>query len=288
MQRKKEMRNIVDAIIEIVEAPKYRLKEYSESHNRANQMGTALEEYVKDLFAGTVGEKDPGKRNQKLSETFCYLGNQNNPPDSMLKNEGDAIEVKKIESSNAALPLNSSYPKAKLYSDSKMINNACRTCEHWTERDMLYVVGVLKDNMLESLVFLYGDLYCADRDVYERIRNCIREGILAIPDIEFADTKEFGRVNRVDPLGITSLRIRGMWQIDNPFLVFDYLYRRNNDKTFNFVAVMSEEKAASLQNFSKLEELQRENENFCISDGKVKDPNNPAVLLNVKLITYSV
>lgn len=154
------MRNIVDAIIEIVEAPKYRLKEYSESHNRANQMGTALEEYVKDLFAGTVGEKDPGKRNQKLSETFCYLGNQNNPPDSMLKNEGDAIEVKKIESSNAALPLNSSYPKAKLYSDSKMINNACRTCEHWTERDMLYVVGVLKDNMLESLVFLYGDLYC--------------------------------------------------------------------------------------------------------------------------------
>jgi len=90
------MRNIVDAIIEIVNAPQYRLKEYAESHNRANQMGAALEEYVKDLFAGTVNETDLNKRNQKISESFCYLGNQNNPPDSMLKNGEVAIEVKKI------------------------------------------------------------------------------------------------------------------------------------------------------------------------------------------------
>ena len=30
----------------------------------------------------------------------------------------------------------------------------------------------------------------------------------------FAETKELGRVNQVDPLGITNLRIRGMWQIE--------------------------------------------------------------------------
>lgn len=105
------MRNIVDAIIEVVKSPKYELEAYSISHNRANQMGAALEDYIKDIFAGTVDETDLNVRNRLISETFCYLGNPNNPPDSMLKNGGDAIEVKKIEAPNAALALNSSYPK---------------------------------------------------------------------------------------------------------------------------------------------------------------------------------
>lgn len=282
------MRNIVDAIIEIVNAPQYRLKEYSESHNRANQMGVALEEYVKDLFAGTVSETDVNKRNQIISESFCYLGNQNNPPDSMLKNGGDAIEVKKIESSNSALALNSSYPKAKLYSNSEMINRTCRSCEPWEVRDMLYVVGVLNGEMLTSLAFVYGDEYCADKEIYERIKKKLKEGILSIPNVEFADTKELGRVNRVDPLGITSLRIRGMWQIDNPFVVFNYLYDRNSNKKFNFLAIINDEKATSLENFWMLEKLQQEKRGFNISSVQIKNPNNPAILRSVKLITYTI
>ena len=282
------MRNIVDAIIEIVNAPQYMLKEYYDSNNRANQMGAALEEYVKDLFAGTVNETDINKRNRKISETFSYLGNQHNPPDSMLKNGGDAIEVKKIESPNAALPLNSSYPKAKLYSASEMINTACRMCEPWAMRDMLYVTGVLEREMLTSLAFVYGDEYCAGKETYERIRKKLKEGILTIPDVEFSDTKELGRVNRVDPLCITSLRIRGMWTIENPFTVFDYLYRRDVSKKFNFFAIIGENKAASLKNFGDLEKLQQEKKGFCISNAQIKSPDNPAILRNVKLITYSL
>ena len=288
VQIMKNMRNIVDAIIEIVNAPQYRLKEYAESHNRANQMGAALEEYVKYLFAGTVNETDLNKRNQKISESFCYLGNQNNPPDSMLKNGGVAIEVKKIESPNSALALNSSYPKAKLYSDCEMINRACRFCEPWEVRDMLYVVGVLNGEVLTSLAFVYGDEYCADKEIYERIKKKLKEGILSIPNVEFADTKELGRVNRVDPLGITSLRIRGMWQIDNPFVVFNYLYRRDSDKKFNFLAIINEKKAASLDNFWMLEKLQQEKKDFSISNAQIKNPNNPAILQSVKLITYTI
>lgn len=56
-------RNIIDAIIEIVKSPQYKLKEYSTSHNRANAMGEALEEYIKDAFAGTIGESDAEIRN---------------------------------------------------------------------------------------------------------------------------------------------------------------------------------------------------------------------------------
>ena len=50
------------------------------------------------------------ERMERLSKEFSYLGNTNNPPDMMLRS-GDAIEVKKIESSTSALALNSSATK---------------------------------------------------------------------------------------------------------------------------------------------------------------------------------
>lgn len=282
------MRNIIDAIIEVVKAPQYKLKEYSVSHNRANQMGYALEDYVKDLFAGTVGETDLKRRNLKISETFSYVGNQNNPPDCMLKMGSDAIEIKKIESPNSTLPLNSSYPKAKLYSDSKMITKECKNCETWTVRDMIYIVGVLNGDELKSLALVYGCDYCAEKEIYERIKNTMKTGVESIQGVEFADTKELGRINRVDPLGITSLRVRGMWLIENPFVVFKYLYQRDNNKAFNLMAIINEEKLNALGNFELLEKLAYEKDNLNILDTQIKNPNNPAVLHNVKLITYTI
>ena len=281
------MSNIINAIIEVVKAPKHKLKEYSTSHNRANQMGAALEDYVKDIFAGTVDESDIKVRNRKISEVFAYLGNQNNPPDSMLKNGGAAIEVKKIESPNSALALNSSYPKAKLFSDSTMISAACRDCEEWTERDMIYAVGVLNGDNLRSLALVYGEDYCADKKTYERIRAAIKTGVEQIQCLEFAETNELGRVNRVDPLGITYLRVRGMWHIENPFKVFDYLYERDNTMDFNFMAIINEDKLASLDNFAELEQLAETTPALIISDEEIKDPNNPCNLRKVKLITFT-
>ena len=110
------MNNIISAIINLVENPKIKLIRKGSSHNQANYMGEALEEYIKDLFANTVSLEDGQVRNIALGMTFSYLGNQNNPPDAMLHG-GDAIEIKKIENKNSALALNSSYPKAKLFSD---------------------------------------------------------------------------------------------------------------------------------------------------------------------------
>lgn len=69
------MSNLIDAIINLVNAPKYELRTYSINHNRANAMGDALEEYVRDIFANTVSEKSIEKRNIKISETFSYIGN---------------------------------------------------------------------------------------------------------------------------------------------------------------------------------------------------------------------
>ena len=82
--------------------------------NRVNQMGAALEDYVKNAFADCIG-KDQRTINSQRNSTFSYLGNNTNPPDAMLKGS-DAIEIKKVESAKNTLQLNSSCPKNKLYS----------------------------------------------------------------------------------------------------------------------------------------------------------------------------
>lgn len=281
------MRNIIDAICDIINSPKSLFRDYPQGHNRANSMGGALEEYIKDVFAGTVNINDINIRDKKLSDTFSYLGNQNNPPDSIIKG-GIAIEVKKIESNDSGLALNSSYPKAKLFLDSTMISNACRGCEVWNEKDMLYCVGVVKDANLKSLALIYGEDYCADKETYEKIKTTIKSGVESISNVEFAETKELGRVNRVDPLGITYLRIRGMWGIDNPFKVFGSLFQRDHTKDFNFMAIINEVQFIKLHNTHKLDELVNIYPSFEMKNVTIKDPNNPAKLKNAKLITYKI
>ena len=283
----KNNKNIIDAIINIVKNPILELKEYSISHNRANSMGEALEEYIKDVFSGTLFEKDENKRMEIISEVFSYLGNTNNPPDSILRG-GDAIEVKKIENKSSSLALNSSYPKAKLYSNSSMITDACRSCEKLEEKDIIYTIGTCEKNKLTSLIFVYGEDYAAENKIYENVKNKIKLGIETINDLEFSETNEIGRVNRVDPLGITYFRIRGMWGIENPVKVFDYIYKRDDSKQFNFMALINEDKYLSFSNTKELEDLEKENKNLEIKDVRIKNPNNPAQLKKAKLITFKI
>lgn len=278
-------RNIIDAIIEIVSNNHYNVKAYAVANNRANAEGDALEDYIKDVFAGTLHYTDIQRRDEQLSRCFSYLGNTNNPPDIMIKC-GDAIEVKKITKITSGLALNSSYPKAKLYSNSRMINKACRECEEWTEKDMLYAVGVVNRGYLKSLMFVYGCDYCADKETYERIYDAVKHGVKSIEGVELGQTKELGRVNRVDPLGITYMRMRGMWHIENPFKVFSSYYNIEN-ADFNFVAIINEQKYNSFENRVELEQLQKDNSNLKIADVRIKNPNNPAELKNAKVITYA-
>ena len=283
----KNDKNIIDAIINIVKNPILELKEYSISHNRANSMGEALEESIKDIFSGTLFETDKNKRMEIISEVFSYLGNTNNPPDSILR-DGDAIEVKKIENKSSSLALNSSYPKAKLYSNSSMITDACRNCEEWKEKDIIYAIGTCEKNKLTSLIFVYGEDYAAENKIYENVKNKIKFGIETINGLEFSETNEIGRVNRVDPLGITYFRIRGMWGIENPIKVFDYIYERDNTKQFNFMALINDDKYNSFFNREELENLEKENKYLEIRNVKIKNPNNPAQLRSAKLITFKI
>jgi hypothetical protein len=285
--------NILIAISNIVLDDTFELKSFYENRNRANSMGKALEEYIKDIFGGTKAENNEGKRLEILEETFSYMGNQNNPPDSIIRG-GDAIEVKKIESYGSSIALNSSYPKAKLYSNSPMITTTCRECEKWEEKDIIYVVGVVpkingeEGKKLRSLVMVYGEDYAADCSIYEKIKNVIREGIISIPNVEFSETKELGRVNKVDPLGITYLRIRGMWGIDNPMNVFNYIKQINTENEFELIVIINERKYLSFpeEERKKFEDLLNKVTKLEMKDVKIKDPNNPAQLKKAKLITF--
>ncbi len=97
----------------------------------------------------------------------------------MLKNS-DAIEVKKLQSKNSAIALKSSYPKAKLYANSPMITKACRECEEWSEKDIIYTIGYTTNTHLNSLWMIYSDCFCADKETYERIKETISSGINSI------------------------------------------------------------------------------------------------------------
>ncbi|MBQ8742514.1 MAG: NgoPII family restriction endonuclease [Clostridia bacterium] len=279
------MSNILKAILNIYRCPIYNTRNHYKSNNRANSMGDALELFVKDSFSNSyeLSEEDAIKAHAK---TFSYLGNQNNPPDAILK-ASDAIEVKKIESSSSELALNSSYPKSKLHRDSPMLTASCRGCDggKWEQKDIIYAVGVINKETIKQLCFVYGEDYAATREIYENLRAQIKKGVLEIPDIEFAETRELGRVNRIDPLGITYLRMRGMWHIQNPFHTFNYIYEFNKEATFNFLAIINEKKYAS---FPKEDRNRLEEEaGIKIVEKNIKNPNNPALLKKVKVITFS-
>ena len=285
-------RNIIDAIITIIQQPSHKLVKYTSSGrntNRMNVMGDPLEEYVKNMFADTFGVTDPIDRMKSISQTFSYLGNDSTPPDGMLKggNMGDAIEVKKTNSFGG-IQLNSSHPKSKLLSTSTMITNECRTCEDWTERDMIYVMGQVSNDSVKTLCMVYGMDYCANNSVYESLKDKVTNGIRNIPDIRWADrTEELGRVNMVDPLGITYLRVRGMWFIQHPIRVFDYIYDLDKSKEFNLMVLINEDKISQFNNFEKLVDMIQTYPSLEIKDVQIKNPNNPAQVRNAKLITYS-
>lgn len=269
--------NILKALANLRQVTNFSLPAHYGSANRMNSMGVALEHFIKDAFCSSLGIRNVAAKEREYSHYLSYIGNANNPPDFMIRG-GDAVEVKKIGSSNSGLALNSSYPKNKLHRDNPLITDACRRCEEWEVRDIIYAVGVVGRSSIKSLWFVYGDCYAADRSVYEGTRSRIISGINSIEGIEFSQTRELGRVNRVDPLGITYLRIRGMWGIENPMKVFDYL--ETGRRTPAIVALMRREKYLSFPEEDRTA-LERQN---VVSDVRIKDPDNPAAYLDAKII----
>jgi len=280
--------DILAAIKNIVDFRSNDLRSYSTNYLiRVNAVGEQLEFYFRDAICGSFKLPHQGKDARHRS-VFSLLGNQNNPPDMIIRG-GDAFEIKKIQSLRTSIALNSSPPKDRLHRNDPMVTKACRNCEggSWDAKDIFYVVGCARNGRIKYLFMVQGRCYAAEREVYDRIASNLKSGIensIQSEGIEgISRTVELGRVNRVDPLGITNLRIRGMWMIENPVRVFSYIYTLNATKSFSLAALMTKNKfdSFSQQSIAMIEG----DEHINLKTLNIKNPNNPADQMNSVLIT---
>jgi hypothetical protein len=280
------MTNVLEAIINISRLENLNIDEVILGNNRAVNMGEGLESFVKNAFANSFNINDKNEKNQIYSKYFSYEGSKRTPPDLMLIG-GDALEVKKIETLSTELQLNSSHPKAKLFSNSTLINNHCRNCEVWETRDFIYIVGHLpKSNYLSSIWFIHGEIYAADESVYIDLKNSVSELLENSNDLSFSPTNEIGRINAVDPLKITNLRVRGMWLLQSPYRAFDYVHEYDKKVKFQSITILTTSKYLKYPAESRLKI--ENDENIIVKDIKVKNPNNPVNLIDAKLIVFKL
>jgi len=282
------MSNILIAFKNLIENPGANIKENNVGNNRANNMGDGLEGYVKDLFSGSYGKT---KEQAEIAhrQTFSFFGSPNNPPDMILKNS-DAIEVKKIESISTKISLNSSYPKQKLESKSSLITATCKGADggKWIAKDIIYSIGFVQEKKVKGLWFIYGDCYAAESGSYTKLKEKLVEIIGQEENIDFAETKEFARVNKVDPLKISYLRIRGMWGIENPIKVFDYLKLNTSSEFFSHI-IMRKSKYDAMPTSDKdvLESLKAKQEKLIISQKEIKSPDNPTEFIKAVILSFN-
>lgn len=278
------MNEAVRIVNNILFTPNNILKSINKSGTKVNIMGDTLEEYIKNVYANTFDDNNKLEIHEK---EFSWFGNQNNPPDLIIRN-GVAIEVKKIEG-YGNIALNSSFPKVTIKSVSSMITQDCRNCENdgvW-EKDLVYCIGTVKNNVISDLFIVYGQLYAAEENVYQKIKETVKSGIEEIRGVEFTETNELGKVKKVDPLGITDLRIRSMWSIYHPYKVYKYIRDIQSSKIIDSKYVIY-----ALIPIEKLDEndrkvlvkLDKSYDNFEVLNVKIKNPNNPANLIESVLL----
>jgi len=76
-----------------------------------------------------------------------------------------------------------------------------------------------------------------------------------------------------------------MWEIENPIRVFSYIYNYNPKRDFSLVALMLKTKFDSFPK-EDIDAIVSDNQ-IKIRDVKIKNPNNPAEMIDAKLITLS-
>ena len=77
-----------------------------------------------------------------------------------------------------------------------------------------------------------------------------------------------------------------MWGIENPIKVFDYVSPVDRDSDFFVNVILLKEKYLSFPDNDRKKIEKMVNNDFLIKDIKIKSPNNPAKLLEAKLITF--
>ena len=133
------------------------------------------------------------------------------------------------------------------------------------------------------------NIYADEPEIYENVKQKLSVSIES-SGFELEETNEIGKIKKIDRRGITSLRIRGMWEIQHPIKAFSRLKleERIKKSKFSLIAIIKADK------YNTFPEVDREklenmcNNNFQICSEQILSPNNPAQLIDIKLITYFI
>lgn len=254
----------------------------SRNQPSVNLVGEPLDYFIRDSFCNTLKLKNILKKKDIYDQKFSYYGDQNRPPDIIIRNS-DAVEVKKIGLGATEIQLNSSYPKSKLRVDCDLITQGCVNCEPgWKEKDMIYAIGHVSDDKVRLLTFVYGDCYAANTDLYAKLKKKIVDEVKSI-NLPFSETNEIGRLNQIDPLKITNLRIRGMWIIKTPLELFSDFIKKDSSKKLVVYCILRKEKYLS---FPK-EDIKMLEKEMKIENIKIDNPDNPKKKIDAILISFS-
>jgi len=186
----------------------------SQPRGSLGTQGKPFEIFAKNMFAECLGALS-SHVDAAWERTFSWRGSANHPPDFIIRG-GDAVEVK-IQDGVSQIQLNSSPPKRTLKITDPRIQDGCRTCEDWREKDFIYFIGKANEEFVEALWLIDGKCIADDANTYDMIFDKLA---VTVADLGGEPGNEIGRLNNVDPLRATSLRIRAMWLLEHPARVF--------------------------------------------------------------------
>lgn len=282
--------NILVAIKNISDLENNNLSDYFESYStKIENVRQQIEYYLKDAISETLKSAQEKKPRDRYKRIFSYIGNKNSPPDLIIKN-GDAFVIKKNQTLKASLNLGNSPPKDCLTWNDPWIIKNCRKVDggQWDKKDIFYVAYMVERAKLRYLYFIQGRCFIAEKEVYNQtIQNLkkIIESHIKSKGLDTTLTSGLGKINKIDPLEVTTLRIRDVWKIKNPIKIFSDIYKYTKNQEFILIALMLKNK---FESFPKKDTKKILTDKLIkIRDEKIKNPNNPTEIIDAKLIIRS-
>jgi hypothetical protein len=283
--------NILTAIKNISYFRTNNMREYFEDYARS-QIKTVrqqIEYYVKDAISGSFKSIKDKKPTDRYYGVFSYIGNKNKPPDMIIQ-DGDAIVIKTIKTYKGSFTINNSPPKDRLMWNDPWIIENCRMIDggQWNSKDIFYVIGWIEKRRMKYLNFIQGSCFIPEQKVYNKILHDLKKNIynyFESEGLEINRTIGLGKVNNMDPLCITNLRIKGVWRIKNPLKIFSDTFSYDKKQEFTLIALMLKNKFDSFPK-KDVDAIVRDKQ-IEIEDVKIKNPNNPQSKIDAKLIIAS-
>ena len=208
----------------------------------------------------------------------------------MIIQGGDAVVIKTIKTYRGSLTINNYPPKDRIMWNDPWIVKNCREIDggQWNSKDVFYATGWIEKRRMKYLIFIQGSCFIPEEKVYNKKIQGLKKNIYDYVDSEGLEanrTISLAKVSNLDPLGITNLKIKGVWNIENPLRIFSNTFSYDQKQDFTLIPLVFKKRFDS---FPKKDVDAIVNDNQIeIKDVKIKNPNNPQKKIQAKLITTS-